>query len=546
MTTRATKQSGRAPLRTASNGAPQPKDSRRWRPWLAFPPLVAILVLWSLSSPLFSAPDEPSHVTKAAGAARGQLVGPVRTGEGADDPCVPGVAAPPSGPVTCTHYRVPAIFLQGHQVPGCYNFDRTVTADCAPPYAGSKDEELVPSTAGNYPPLYYLVTGLPSLLSSSVVGVYLMRLMGSLLCVALLGLAVTSVSKLPDRVGAAIGVLLALSPMTLFVSSVVNPSGMEICAAVALWAGGLEALSVDGRARRWALVRTVIGAAALAAARPISPLWVVLIGVSLLLAARRHQLAAAARSQGAGLAALAIAAVTGAGAVWYLVAAPNAGSLGAGVPLSLSRVDILRASLSVSHHRAHQMIGWLGWLDTPVPTVTVAVWAAAVGLLVLAALVFGSWRQRLGIAWLAGLVVLVPPLIESQQAHRVGFFWQGRYLLPLAVGLPIVAGHIGLPALLRRVGAAGVVIRFTLVMAIAVGQVAAFAGTLERYSVRDGGSLFGRVVWSPPILSPAACVVLYAAALLALGWALRPLLTAPAPAPSAAVQARQRSGRPPL
>lgn len=250
-----------------------------------------------------------------------------------------------------------------------------------------------------------------------------------------------------------------------------------------------------------------------------------------------------ARSRGAGLTVGAITGSTVFASIWYLVAAPTSGSSGTGVAADVSRLDILGASLGLTSDRAVQMIGRFGWLDTWVPTVTVMVWAGAVGALVLAGLLFGSWRQRLAVVWLVALLVIVPPVIESLQAHRVGFFWQGRYLLPLAVGLPIVAGHTGLRKVLRSLGPAAPGVSTMLLAALLVGHLAAFAAALDRYSFGEG-SFFGDVAWSPPLVSPEVCVALYAVALAALGWALRPLLAMPVEAPTA--QAKQRNGRPPL
>ena len=41
---------------------------------------------------------------------------------------------------------------------------------------------------------------------------------------------------------------------------------------------------------------------------------------------------------------------------------------------------------------------------------------------------------------LAGLVILLPIYAEYGQAHFIGQFWQGRYGLPIAVGVPLLAG----------------------------------------------------------------------------------------------------------
>jgi len=112
---------------------------------------------------------------------------------------------------------------------------------------------------------------------------------------------------------------------------------------------------------------------------------------------------------------------------------------------------------------------------------------------------------------LAVAVVAVPVTLEARSISEVGYFWQGRYTLPLAVGLPLLAaassrtraGRWATPVLL------GV---------LAVCHLVSFVVALGRYTVGKGqglGLLGGD--WAPPL--PALVLVVAFGLTLAL-WAV--------------------------
>jgi hypothetical protein len=105
------------------------------------------------------------------------------------------------------------------------------------------------------------------------------------------------------------------------------------------------------------------------------------------------------------------------------------------------------------------------------------------------------------IAGLAASVVLVPALLEFIEARRFGFGWQGRYTLPLAVGLPILCG-LAL-AMKRRPFPRQERIVIMVGIAYVVAQFLAYWQNLRRYTVGyNGALLFWRdPAWSPPLPS---------------------------------------------
>jgi hypothetical protein len=121
------------------------------------------------------------------------------------------------------------------------------------------------------------------------------------------------------------------------------------------------------------------------------------------------------------------------------------------------------------------------------------------------------------IAGLAASVVLVPAVLEFIEARRFGFGWQGRYTLPLAVGLPILCGF----ALAMEGRAFPRQERIVIMVGIAyvVAQFLAYWQNLRRYTVGYNGAL---LFWRDPAWSPAlpSLFLLSAYAVLLVGLAV--------------------------
>jgi hypothetical protein len=112
-------------------------------------------------------------------------------------------------------------------------------------------------------------------------------------------------------------------------------------------------------------------------------------------------------------------------------------------------------------------------------------------------------RRRVALVILGVLLacVAVPVLVEVRGADEHGiFFWRARYTLPLAVGIPILAGL----ALASETDIAGRVLRRLATILAAMFLVAswiAFARDGQRLTVGALGPLLpwdGRG-WSPPV-----------------------------------------------
>jgi hypothetical protein len=168
------------------------------------------------------------------------------------------------------------------------------------------------------------------------------------------------------------------------------------------------------------------------------------------------------------------------------------------VAANLQLPDQIETSVLRVPGLAQQMVGVFGWLDTNSPEVTYVLWAAGVGTLVLLGLAGSAGLPRAALVGAIVLTVVVPIAAEVPGANTYGFAWQGRYTLPLAVGVPILGA---LAAALGGSLARWADIRLTASLAILLGlaQFFAFWWMLLRYQVGAGHSLNPlQGSWHPP------------------------------------------------
>lgn len=456
--------------------------------WTSFALLFALGGLWSLASPLFSPADEPAHVVWAAAVARGRLNGP----ESRDYP---------DRQVRRT-VHVPAVFGRAEVVPVCHIGRTEVTADCAPPFRGSTRTADVLTQVGRYPPAYYFAVGLPSLVLPSAAGVRVMRLVSAGIAAALLASAFVTASVMRRPAGLAVGLAVAVTPMVLFLAGSVNPSGVEIAAAIGLWSAlAALLLSEPGDATSGPLVRAAVAGSALVLTRQLGPLYAALILATVAAMAGRQRLAALARRHDARRWGAAFGAVTTLAVAWIVARGTLSGLGGTRPPGELSLREVVQTSLGNNTGKnVLHMIGTFGWTDTPSPALTYYAWFACVGLVMIVGVARASRRQMLVLLGLGALAVVLPVILESLRAREIGFVWLGRYTLPLAVGIPILAATLGGNSF-RAVGPR--VISIVIVL-VAVAHVMAFGGALVRYA--GIGALLGGGHWSPPGSVPGLVV----------------------------------------
>jgi hypothetical protein len=453
--------------------------------WLTtFVLLSALGGLWAVANPLFSGPDEAAHVAHAAAIARGQLTGD----------------APRSQTERKKHIlfvRIPASFDVNKSV-GCFATRPDTPAGCLSVTRSTKTAPVI-TGAGRSPPVYYALIGWVSLIKPAAApATYLMRLISLLMGAAFVACAVNGIWRLGAARLGGLGIAVAMTPMVLFTLGIVNPSGLEITSALALWAcGSALVVEAENRVDRGLVAQVGIAAITLAVARQLGPLWLGLIVLTLAATASSRALLRIARSRAARVWLAAATVAAGAQIAWLVIVKPLE-TVGGG--LRLTPTDINRFVVGRGYSIFLDMIGRFGWLDTAPPSATWAFWMLAIGGLVVFA--FMSSRTRLLWAMVATalLTVAIPMAVEAREAGHTGIFWQGRYTLPLAIGVPILAA-IALIRSDRGTTLESSALFPFLGALIVVAQALAYAQNLRRYMVgRNGPIQFWKGgAWKPPI-----------------------------------------------
>ncbi len=481
--------------------------------------------LWSLATPLFAGPDEPAHVIKAAAVVRGQLVGSSVGG--------------PKSPFA--RVQVPEYYATTRPIPNCFHGQPTVPASCAPSPYGSSTPSSVLTYVAHYPPLYYALVGTPTLLGDGTAELYLMRLLSAAWTALFLALALASVATWSRSKVALAGIVAAATPEVLFLGGVVNPTGLEIAAAVCVWTtGSLLVLERSGDPPAALLGVFAIAAGTLELLRGLSLFWLALTLATLAGVAGRRRISALARRRSVLVAGAAVAIVGVIGLVWVLEEhALNVYSRSP-VPFAIPESQILETAFARNDAFWHQMIGVFGWVDTASPMFTYVAWTALVGALGLGAALVGSRRDVAVLAVLMLAILVVPVAVSASQVHTDGFTWSGRDTLPLAVGLPILSSVLlgrRLGGLARRGATRLVVVAASLG---ALAHLAAYFEALRRNAVGSAGPAFAFLLRSPfnPPVGNAGLLAIEAAVLVVAVAGLARLVRGHEPAASDAHDVR--------
>jgi Predicted membrane protein (DUF2142) len=218
---------------------------------------------------------------------------------------------------------------------------------------------------------------------------------------------------------------------------------------------------------------------------------------------------------------------TGAFATAWILSAHTLWLLPAGPAVSrhASELQIISQAFGQTATWLHQMVGVLGWVDTPLPVWTYAAWGVAAVALISVALWAGWIRATLVLLGLIALSFVLPVGLELVNAKTVGLTWQGRYTLPLVVGVPLLAASCaGIRAYDRK---AQQVFARTIVVVLAIVGVLGYLQALRRYAVGTRGPLdFLGGSWHP-VEGTVIAILWYLAATAVLARLLWPLMARP-------------------
>jgi hypothetical protein len=472
--------------------------------WLvSFVLIGALGSLWALASPLGSGPDEGEHVIKAVALYRGQLIGkPVPT----RDPAY-------------VSFNVPKTYGLLPFYPDCYRVRPPRPASCEGPLLASSTQVPTPTYTGRYPPLYYLLVGWPSLFSYTGTSVYLMRLVSVIVSALFIGLAVALALTYAESSIVVGAVLLAVTPAALYLSSVVEPNGLEISSALCLWTALALLLSKERDKVPRPLVHAAGAAAtAMALTRALSVAWVAgILFVTLVVAAPPALVRALFRDTAARLWGVVLLVASCVAVAW--VATQGALDVVALGNKQFTAIHAFRYVLDHTRRYAVEMFGSFNPRGTLVPAAIEPFFWTALGALVIWALVRSGWRARLAMLLVIVATVLAGPVLTAASIHTDGIIWNGRYALPVLVGLPVLAG-----VAVDRTAEAKWKAPAAVLVAVALGcQVVGIYWLMRRFAVGTQGAiniLFTRVEWEPPLGVPLIAIAALALAVLIGAWVL--------------------------
>ncbi len=458
--------------------------------WRWFVTLFVLCTAWGFATPVLSGPDENSHVLRAIALSRGDVTGrEMRT---------------PFGRLPVI--QVPLRTLELSLAADCYKKRPEVTPACVRSVQSGDQLRPVLSGMAKYPPLYYALVALPVRVVGGVSGQHLMRLVSALLVAALLAAAFFAAQAIGRW--SVLGVAVATTPMVLYYGGIVNPSALEIAAAIAVWASAAalaRAKTVDER-----LLAIAVSSYALCVnSRSLALFFAsAAVGAGLLLMprARLREIMGMRRCKLWCAAALlsVVPAVVWGGLYGRFDDVPGAHT-------NFTFLDGLGRWWRLIQEGTAEF----GIFEVRV-WASILLWCAVT--LALLWIAFSRARRHDGMV-LAGVlivVIMVPIAVSMVQPAPLFAVWPGRIGLPLTVGAAIVAGVIADSSKPQR-------IQFPIaplpILAAGVGlaQFFAFATTARRYAVGINGALlyFLDPTWTGPLRSTAV-LALGTGAILAL------------------------------
>jgi len=384
--------------------------------------ILVLIMVWSTMLPLFAGPDEHSNFIKSAAVIRGELVGQ-------------NVPASPEMFYWTTSVDIDPRFSTALAGPACFIFVSEKPA-CDVPVGSIAIVSDPPWTQmGRYPPIVFLVSGVGTLFGPRDLSAFASRYVVGLLCALFLAV---SIHGLRRRARTTLGVLLAVTPGVIFVSAVNNTSGVEICSAVLLWTLLPDLLAGEKMSR---LEQIVIGAAGvfLIGARPLGFVSYGIVLTLIVCATWSRKINLRSLLERRWLLSTQIISIVF--SIWWFVwiySFQTSPSYVRDIP-GLPRGELLIEILNHLPEVFKQSYGNFGWLDTPTPSS--AMYLAFAMAFVVVGLQGKKVSQGTRFIALATVVsaILFGFLIDFQMYSFVrGFGLQGRHIVPLLVGVPIV------------------------------------------------------------------------------------------------------------
>ena len=437
----------------------------------------SLMVAWSFLTPLFSGPDEPSNFIRSAAVVRGEWIGENYPASIEKSYWTTYVDIDPQFGVA---NLIPWCFAPFPEKPGCGIAVEDAPIVDIPPW----------TNMGRYPPLPFVISGIGTVFGATNFSVYAARAMTSFASALLIACSAYAIMR---RKQTLVGLLIALTPGTVFLASAMNPSAIEICSAITLWSI-LPSIHQNQSTDRAIRIMFIVAGVVLIATRPIGLVIYAVVSVVSWVAYGNTKFSSFFKANKSVLTVHALTAVFM--ACWYLAvySFQTTPSITAGTE-KLSITTQLTRSLNHIPELLDHVVGNFGWLDTPIPRG--ALWLYVISTAMLATTSMKKFGQRkwLALSLLLMAVIFISIAIDMNFYAMFGWFGaQGRHIAPVLVGLPLI---------MFSQFALGNRIRFAVIIGWSVVMVWAALGALRRYTVGVNGNntflMFSERVWNPSI-----------------------------------------------
>jgi hypothetical protein len=389
---------------------------------LTFVGMLLLQTAWILAVPPYHAIDEFDHAYRAAGVAHGQWVLTEQPDNGR------GLA------VAVPRDMVEAASAQ------CESLKYTQFANCHPVEERADGLVVVATAAAPYNPLYYAVVGTAAEPFDAVAADYVMRGVSALICALAIAISAFCLALMRAGPWTRLGFMVSMTPMLVYTTSVPAPNSLEIVTALMTWCALLAVAS--GRLEPPWERRLVwlAGAAAVATVVPrtLGPMWLAVVGLVLAVFVGRRRLVEIVRAHTVPVVvclALVVLATLGS-AAWS-----------AWTGLFAESPDVAAASVSVDPVESLQPVVWtlqiigaFPFRGSPAPMGVYVLYLLAVVPFLVAGVRRTAGRERVAVLGAVALTILLPIGLTLATAASQGPIWQGRYQLPLVVGILLMCG----------------------------------------------------------------------------------------------------------
>ena len=350
---------------------------------------------------------------------------------------------------------------------------------------------------GDYFPLPYALPAAAIKLSGSHsvdTSLWRARAVGAVVCLVFLLVA----AALAQGAGpwSLVGLLLALTPATLFIAAVLNPSGLELASSLALTVGLLRAARDPLRMPRWGWVAVGVSAVVVVLSRQEGPVFLAIELVVAGILAGGEKLRTLWRIRPRVVRGLCLALV--AALIVFVVYARVSGVVHSTIDFTPLGASIHAGLLQLGPTLRAAVASFEGGQVLP-PRWLPGAWALLILGLFVGALLRTDGRKRVLLVATTLLAVAYPVFFFAWLYRDSGFGLQGRYVLPVLVLTPMLAGSLLDQSLSERARIARGWTVTLAVASVAVLQLVAWCLCASK-SASTGRSLsfLSHAAWAPP------------------------------------------------